>query len=345
LLNVKVLTNGQIALANEAAVIASGLSRQELIGSQFLDLEWCSYDPNVKARAVAAFDRARSGEFVQYEEDILMAGQMGTIVLTMTPIMGPKKGVEYIVAEGRDITPRKAAERQLQRRTQELEVTNNELEAFSYSVSHDLRSPLRAMDGYSHAILTDYSDVLDDDAKEMLGRIRVASQRMGKLIDDLLNLSRVTRFDLHQSNVDLSSIVHRIAHEVKATHPDRKAEFKIKEGVVVSGDPTLLTVLLENLIGNAWKFSEPQSESIVEFGSGKNKQGSYFFVKDNGVGFDMAYSSKLFGAFERLHSPSEFPGSGIGLATAKRVVARHGGRIWAESEVGGGATFYFTLGS
>jgi light-regulated signal transduction histidine kinase (bacteriophytochrome) len=232
---------------------------------------------------------------------------------------------------------------------EQLEAANNELEAFSYSVSHDLRSPLRSIDGFSQALLEDYRDCLDETGKGYLERVRAATQRMGQLIDDLLHLSRVTRSELCRQPVDLSAMAHRITDELHRREPERPVEFVIAEGLAVEGDRRLLQVALENLLGNAWKYSSKRARARVEFGvselraPGANGELPAYFVRDNGVGFDQAYVHKLFGAFQRLHGMNEFPGTGIGLATVQRIVRRHGGEAWAEGAVDQGATIYFTL--
>jgi PAS domain S-box-containing protein len=236
-----------------------------------------------------------------------------------------------------------AANNELQRRTVELEALNKELEAFSYSVSHDLRAPLRGIDGFSQALLEDYGLKLDEEAKNYLHRIRKSSQRMGQLIDDLLNLSRVTRSVMQHETVDLSGLAFAISREIQMTQPERKAEFIIAKGLSIPGDARLLTILLENLLGNAFKFTGKNLRAKIEFGIVEYKGNPAYFVRDNGAGFDMTYADKLFGAFQRLHSQTEFPGTGIGLAIAKRIIHRHGGSIWAEAKVNKGAAFYFTL--
>lgn len=235
------------------------------------------------------------------------------------------------------------ANNELQRRTVELEALNKELEAFSYSVSHDLRAPLRGIDGFSQALLEDYGPKLNEEAKNHLHRIRKSSQRMGQLIDDLLNLSRVTRGAMQHETVDLSELAFAISREIQMTQPERKAEFIITKGLSVQGDARLLTILLENLLGNAFKFTGKNPHAKIEFGIAEYESKPAYFVRDNGAGFDMTYADKLFGAFQRLHSQTEFPGTGIGLAIAKRIIHRHGGGIWAEAEINKGAAFYFTL--
>lgn len=241
------------------------------------------------------------------------------------------------------------AGRGLSEANRELEVTNRELEAFSYSVSHDLRAPLRSIDGFSQILLEDYVDELDEEGKDYLGRVRAASQHMGRLIDDLLGLSRVTRGTMRRERVSLSALAEEVARELEEANPERRVQFSAQGGLEVWGDPRLLRVALENLIGNAWKFTEKQPEARVEFGHSEKlsytSRVPVYYVRDNGAGFDMAYAGKLFEAFQRLHDANDFEGTGIGLATVQRVVRRHGGNIWAEGEVGRGATFYFTMRS
>jgi signal transduction histidine kinase len=235
-------------------------------------------------------------------------------------------------------------EQRVDERTFQLAAANKELESFSYSVSHDLRTPLRAIDGFSHALLEDSADRLDDTDKEHLNRIRAATQRMGSLIDDLLNLSRLSRTEMHTQSVDISALASSIAHGLLEVLPRRLVELRIKDGLRALADPGLLRVVLENLLGNAWKFTSKRESALIEFGAAVHNGTPAFFVRDDGAGFDPAYADRLFGAFQRLHSMTEFAGTGIGLATVQRIVHRHGGQIWAESAVGRGATFYFTLG-
>lgn len=227
---------------------------------------------------------------------------------------------------------------------QQLEVANKELEAFSYSVSHDLRAPLRTVDGFSQVLLEDYADRLDDQGKEHLARIRQGCQQMGELIDDLLNLAWVIRHEIKTEPSDLVSIGQAVMQSLMKADPDRRVEFISPARLPVTGDPGLLRAALENLIGNAWKFTGKQKGGRIELGATQEGGETIYFVKDNGAGFDMSYANKLFGAFQRLHSQEEFPGTGIGLATVQRIVHRHGGRIWARGAVDAGATFQFTLG-
>ncbi len=231
----------------------------------------------------------------------------------------------------------------VEQRTTELTAVNKELESFSYSVSHDLRAPLRGIDGFSQALLEDYPDKLDEQGKEYLQRVRSATQRMGELIDDKLNLSRVTRSEMRRETVDLSTLATKVTAELQKTQPGRQVEFVITEGLTVNGDTALLRVALENLFGNAWKFTGRQPKARIEFDVTRHEDKLAYYVRDDGVGFDMTYVDKLFAPFQRLHSADEFPGTGIGLATVQRIILRHGGTVWAEGAVGKGATFYFTL--
>jgi light-regulated signal transduction histidine kinase (bacteriophytochrome) len=239
---------------------------------------------------------------------------------------------------------------ELQRRTHELEVSNRsleasnkELESFSYSVSHDLRAPLRSMDGFSLALMEDYNDKLDSQGKEYLQYIRSSSQLMGQLIDDILNLSRITRAEIHPVKVDLSSIATEVADELKMGDPKRKVIFVIPPHLEAYGDKGLLKLVLQNLLGNSFKFTAKKEQARIEFGARLTNGEKCFFIADNGVGFDMTYANKLFKPFQRLHRTEEFAGTGIGLASVNRIISRLGGRVWGEGEVDKGATFYFTL--
>ena len=250
-----------------------------------------------------------------------------------------------------EVTERKQAQEQAQSLNQglrqaifELKAVNHELESFSYSVSHDLRAPLRSVDGFSQALLEDCHDQLDVAGQNYLQRIRAATQRMGHLIDDLLTLSRVIRSDVQIESVNLSRLASNICTEFQRTKPDRQIEFIIQADLLVRGDERLLQVVLENLLNNAVKFTSKHAQARIELGTITQEDGSLaYFVRDDGVGFDMNYADKLFSPFQRLHGMQEFQGNGIGLATVQRVVRRHGGQVWAEGAIEGGATFYFTL--
>jgi len=228
-------------------------------------------------------------------------------------------------------------------RTRELESSNQELEAFSYSVSHDLRAPLRTIDGFSLALQEDFSDILNDEGRDYIARVRNGVQRMGQLIDALLQLSRVTRSDIVRERIDLSQLATLVFNETKQSDPERDVTFVAQPGVLVEGDPRLLRIALENLIGNAFKFTSKTPGARIEFGSDLRGGKTVYFIRDNGAGFDMQYVDRLFTAFQRLHGDRDFKGSGIGLATVSRIIRRHHGTIGAESVVGHGATFYFTL--
>ena len=264
-------------------------------------------------------------------------------------------GKPHIVGVGTDLTERKFAERAIKRlntelerrvaeRTSQLSAALSELESFSYSVSHDLRAPLRAIEGYSAILGSDYGDKLDDEAKELLRRVRAAVHRMGQLIDDLLILSRVSRKELDRRPVDLSNLAQVICDELRQQEPEREVSVHIAPRLQVEGDPSLMRTVLENLLGNAWKFTGRVEHPCIEFDCARHEGVDSFVVRDNGAGFDMRYRENLFRPFQRLHSDREFPGTGIGLATVARIVHRHGGEVWAEGEVGKGAALYFSIG-
>lgn len=233
---------------------------------------------------------------------------------------------------------------EIQRTAGDLEAANKELEAFSYSVSHDLRAPLRSMEGFSQLLLEDYSDRLDQQGKEYLRWIMDSAELMARLIDDLLKLSRVAREEMHLESVDLSELAGSIVAGLVKRQPERIIELSIAPGLACRGDGHLLGIAVENLLANAWKFTGKTDSPRIEVGRADHQGIPVYFVRDNGAGFDMAYANKLFSPFQRLHKPSDFPGTGIGLATVQRVIQRHGGKIWAMAELGKGATFYFTLG-
>jgi PAS domain S-box-containing protein len=270
------------------------------------------------------------------------------IEISLSPL--ETEGGLLVSAAIRDITQRKRMEEDVQKlnedlkqRAAQLEAANKELEAFSYSVSHDLRAPLRSIDGFSHVVLEDYGEQLPADARGYLERVRAAAQRMAILIDDLLNLSRVTRTALQPKFINLSKMAEEIVGGLQESHPERQVTFSVIPDLMVEADPHLIHIVLENLLSNAWKFTSKQEQAVVEFGQKQYTKERTFYVRDNGVGFDMAYADKLFGVFQRLHSVSEFPGTGVGLATVQRIISIHGGRVWAESAEGKGTTFYFTL--
>lgn len=254
----------------------------------------------------------------------------------------------------RDMSEAKEAEEEIQRlnaqleqrvakRTEQLRASVRELEAFAYSISHDLRAPLRGIDGFSLVLEEEYADALDADGRRLLQRVRAAAQRMGQLIDDLLDFSRLSRSDLHRTEVDLTALAENLVGSLEDLQPERDVTFEIQRGVTARGDERLLGIALYNLLENAWKFTARQEPARIEFGMHGGHGNRVYYVRDNGVGFDMRYVDRLFGPFQRLHPAGLYEGTGIGLATVQRIVSRHGGRIWAEAETGGGATFSFTL--
>lgn len=347
---VTISAEGKIMDVNKATEIITGVSRENLIGTDFSDY---FTEPENASRG---YQQVFSDGYVRnYPLSIRnISGNIIDVLYNATVYRDENGQILGVFAAARDISQIKKAEEEIRRlnaeleervieRTRQLEAANKELEAFSYSVSHDLRAPLRSIDGFSQALLEDYGGVLDIQGKDYLTRVRSASQRMSQLIDDMLVLSRVTRREMKRSAVDLSALANIIAAELVKTQPQRHVEFDIAPGLVVNGDAELLRAMLENLLGNAWKFTLNQQRAKIEFGITELDGKPLYIVRDNGVGFDMAYASKLFQAFQRLHLQTEFPGTGIGLATVKRIINRHGGSIWAESEVGKGATFYFNL--
>lgn len=358
---------GKCTFVNPSCLALLGYAHEgQLLGKPMHQLIHHSYPdgtsyPREKCRIYLA---ERRDETVQCDQEVFWRAD-GTPLPAeywSHPIHQEGKVVGHVVAFV-DITARKKTEAELlrhrhhledmvaqrttalRRLTEELAAANKELESFSYSVSHDLRTPLRAIDGFSHVLETDYGAQLDAGAKTYLGRIRAGAQKMGQLIDDLLRLSRVTRQEFKRLDVDLSALAETIVAGLRDAEPQRQVQVDIAPNLVVIGDPGLLRVALENLLGNAWKYTSRRDKAQIGFGSREENDERVFFVRDNGAGFDMRYSDKLFVAFQRLHRPEEFQGTGIGLATVQRVLMRHGGRIWAESEVEHGATFYFTVPS
>jgi PAS domain S-box-containing protein len=339
-------TDGYFLSLNPAWETTLEYTRDELMATTFLDFVHAE-DVESTRKAVASLAsqrevnnfvnryRHRDGTYRWLEWKAAPAGKL-------------------IFAAARDITDRKRTEeeirelnadleRRVAQRTAQLAVANRELEAFSYSVAHDLRAPLSSMDGFSLALLEDYGPKLDEQAQNYLQGTRAATLRMGQLIDDLLNLSRIARVEVRKERIDFSALALALVSDLQKSKPEREVEFVIPPGLEVEGDPHLLRVALENLLGNAWKFSAQRRPAHIEMGLTEQDGRKAYFVRDNGAGFDMAYAGKLFAPFQRLHSATEFPGTGIGLATVARIVRKHGGEVWAEGEVDKGATFYFTL--
>jgi len=339
----KVSTDGKILLVNKTALLGTGLSMEELLSTNFVEGGWWTFNVDVHSRMREAFKKACSGTVINYDENIFVFGQVLTVNFSLTPIFGLGGLVDYIVAEGRDISYLKVTEAKLLQQSNQLETVNKELEAFSYSVSHDLRAPLRAIHGYTKILSEDYINSLDDEAKEMMNSVLDNAKKMGQLIDDLLAFSKMGRKELQITTVDMTDIANVVLQDLKKSLPSLKATFTIHALLPAKTDKSLIRQVFFNLISNAIKYSDGNPHPKVEISSISEKEEIVYCVKDNGVGFDMKYSNKLFGVFQRLHSDAEFEGTGVGLALVKRIISKHGGKVWAEAELGKGATFYFSL--
>jgi PAS domain S-box-containing protein len=352
--------DGVITSWNAGAERTYGYSAGEVIGRPVTLI----FPAELVAEEATLLERLRAGETIEAYETVRITkdGRRLSMAVTLSPIREESGTVVGASAVHHDLTTRIEAEtalriseasyrqlsasleRRVAERTAELDAANAELEAFASSVSHDLRAPLRSVDGFSHLLLERYRDQLDDEGRDWLIRIRGGVVRMGVLIDDLLRLSRAARVELRRQPLDLSAMVREIAAELRARHPNRDVEVVVADGAAADGDRGLVRTALENLLGNAWKFTSARPDARIEFGVEERDGERTFFVRDNGVGFDMAYADQLFKPFQRLHRVDEFPGTGIGLATVDRIVSRHGGVIHARAAPGEGATFWFTLG-
>jgi PAS domain S-box-containing protein len=334
--------DGVITTWNPAAERMYGYAAEEIIGQPITVL--CP--PDRVAEIQEILRKIGNDERVAYHETVRRRkdGTIFPVSVSISPVHDVRHGLIGASSIARDISERYRLQAELRLRTDDLEIAYRDLETFSYSVSHDLRAPLRALDGLSHALLADCGDSLSEAAIGYTKRIQAASERMTQLIDDLLNLARVSRAELRLQVLDLGAEVAGIAAELQRQGPDRHVRFTIQQPALATADPTLIRTVLQNLLDNAWKFTSGRDDAAIEFGMTPNEaSGSRFFVRDNGAGFDTADAGKLFKPFKRLHSASQFPGTGIGLASVRQIVERHGGRTWAEGATGAGATFYFTL--
>jgi PAS domain S-box-containing protein len=327
---------------NKAGESLLGLPRDKLIGKSDFDLF-----PMAQAEFFQQRDREclTGGVVVQIAEEPIQTKDGARWLQTKkVPIADERGQTLYLLGISEDITERRKAAAALRAAKEAAESANSELEAFSYSVAHDLRAPLRAISGFSTALLEDAAENLNPEAKGHLNRIVAGAERMAQLIDALLSLARLTRTPLRADTVDLSQVARTVVGQLSSTEPARSVHFTAQEGLVTRGDAHLLHALLENLLGNAWKFTRRRVAPRVEFGCEKTAEGAaVYYVRDNGAGFDMALADKLFAPFQRLHKESDFEGTGVGLATVERIVRRHGGSVWAEGKAGEGATIRFTL--
>jgi PAS domain S-box-containing protein len=343
--------DGLITDVNATTVGATGRTREELVGTDFAD---CFTEPD---RARAGFERVfQEGAVLAYPLEMRhRTGAVTEVLCNATTYRHADGRVAGVFVAARDVGELNRAEeeiralnagleRRVEDRTRELAATSRDLQELVYSVAHDLRTPLRAVDGFSLAVLEDYGDVIAEAGRADLQRVRAAAQTMGDLIDALLSLSRVGRREVGLGEVDLSAVARRVIAERRDAEPDRVVDVTVEDGLVAESDPTLVAVVLENLLGNAWKFTAERREAHIAFGSLATDGERTYFVRDDGAGFDQAYVHKLFTPFQRLHTAEQFPGTGIGLATVGRVLERLGGTFWAEGAVGCGATFFFTLG-
>jgi PAS domain S-box-containing protein len=349
-LSITRLADGLYIDVNDSFLRAVGYSREQVIGHTSVELGLWT-EPERRAGIVADLEAGRSVR----EVELRYRNKRGEerVWLVSADII-EIDGERCIIGTRNDITERQKAEEEVRRlnaelerrveeRTAQLETSNKELESFCYSVSHDLRAPLRSITGFSKALAEDYHEKLDETGRNYLDRVCAATENMAQLIDDLLDLSRVTRAEMKREKIDLGAIARSVVAEHRRFEPERRVSVDIEDDLVAEGDRALMRVVLENLLSNAWKFTSKNDEARIEFGRAADKGNGCFRVRDNGAGFDMAYANKLFGPFQRLHSVKQYPGTGIGLATVQRIIRRHGGRVWAEAEVDKGATFYFTL--
>jgi PAS domain S-box-containing protein len=343
--------DGRYLLVNREYERLFKLRRQDIVGLTDHDLFPEPIADEFRANDLQAFAR---GVPVQVEEQAPSDDGLRTYVTVKFPLTDRRGRAYAVCGISTDITERKMAEEEVRRlndelemrvrqRTAELEASTRELDAFAYSVSHDLRAPLRSLEGFSQVLLEDFSADLDEEAQRYLGRIQANVARMAQMIDDLLHLSRATRSQLRREHTDLSALAREVLAELAAQEPGREVETHVPDGLVARSDPHLVRLVLQNLIGNAWKFTAHRDDPVIRVGVQRQDGIDVFSVEDNGAGFDMTYAHKMFDPFQRLHSASEFEGTGIGLAIVARIVTRHGGQIHADGTPGGGATFRFSL--
>lgn len=343
-------TDGRIDIVNSQAEALFGYSREEMVGQPIellIPQRYCSGHVTLRNNYIEQ-PRVRPMGEGRVLYGLRKDGSEFPVSISLSPIHSG--GRLRIFSDIRDVTAQREAEQHIRdlnarliQQNDELERVNHELEAFSYSVSHDLRTPLRAIDGFSRILLQEYAESLDDKGRDYLERVRKAAQKMGALIDDLLKLSRIARSEVQYETVDLSAMAVELLQDLQQGDSNRQVSVRVQENLEVRGDSRLLRVALDNLLGNAWKFTRGRADASIEFGMQVQDEEEVYYIRDNGAGFDMAYADKLFGAFQRLHDAAAFPGTGIGLATAQRVIHKHGGRVWAAGEPDQGATFYFTL--
>jgi PAS domain S-box-containing protein len=341
---------GKVTYISPVVQNFGGLKPEQVVGAPFMEF----IHPDDRSAVAAAFERVLAGHREPHEFRVIdKEGLLYHVHTSSRPLMeeGRVVGLTGVI---RDITARRQAEEEIRKlnqeleqrvaeRTSQLEAANKELEAFAYSVSHDLRAPLRAIDGFSHILLEDYADKLDGECKRLLGVVRDNTSRMNQLIDDILKFSRAGRLEISISEIDMEHLARAVFEELQPSVTNSKLQMEIEHLPPTRGDSAMMRQVFVNLLSNAIKFSRTREQPKVQVGATVKDDETIYYVKDNGVGFDMQYADKLFGVFQRLHSVSEFEGTGIGLAIVKRIIARHGGRVWAEGKVNEGATVYFAL--
>lgn len=336
--------DGRIIMINRQTELLFGYSREEIVGREVEILIPEKYHRRhmTERNAYIAEPHTRPMgiglELYGRKKD----GSEFPVEVSLSPMQLDSEET-MIIAAIRDVTKQKQDKSELSKRTEELEVINRELEAFSYSVSHDLRAPLRSIEGFSNKILKECADDLDHSGRDYLNRIVRASRHMGVLIDSLLKLARISRLEMQPEYIDISVMAQTISSELLSSDPQRKADFRIQQGINACADFNLIRIALQNLFDNAWKYCRKRDLTVIEFGRHLREGHTVYFIRDNGVGFNMKYAGNLFNAFQRLHTSTEFEGTGVGLATVRRIIERHRGRIWAESEENAGTAFYFTL--